>query len=110
MTEQPKADDVVIVFAIEILITQDSFLLETERLMKLNRALVVRQRFAVNFLQFQFGKCMAERQTTKLPPASFRSVRCHIKTPISNTADFRLVEVHEPQGLPVDFKNQQMSF
>lgn len=96
----------LIALAIEVLVTQDAFLLETKGLMKLDGALVVRQCLAINFVQFELGKSMAERCAAKLPSAAFGRIGCRIKPPIGNALVSCLVEVHEPQGLMVSFENQ----
>lgn len=110
MAQQAKADDMVIALAIEVLVTQDAFLLETEGLMELDGALVIRQRLAIDFVQFELGKGMAERCAAKLPSAAFGGIGCCVKTPVSNAATSCLVEVHEPHGLMVSLENQQVFF
>ena len=88
-----------------MLVTQDAFLLETQRLVKLDGALVVRQRLTGDFVEFELGEGMAERCAAKLPTAAFGGIRYRIKSPIGDAPVFPLVEVHKPQRLMVDFKN-----
>ena len=100
----------VISLAIEVLVTQDAFLLETEGLMKLDGARVVRQRLAINFMKFELDKGMAKSCAAKLFSAAFGGIGCCVKTPVSNASMSRLVEIHEPQGLVVHLEHKQVFF
>ena len=110
MANQAKADDMVIALAIEVLVAQDAFLLKTQGLMKLDGALVVRQRLTIDFVKFELGEGMVERCAAKSAPAAFGGIRCCIKTPVGNAPISRLVEIHEPQGLVVYREHKQVFF
>ena len=50
MTQQTETNDMVITLTVKVLISQCAFLLKTEGLMKVDRALIKRQRLSTNFV------------------------------------------------------------
>lgn len=100
----------VIANTIKVLLTQEAFLLKTKGLMHLDGALVISQSLAIDFMQFEFVKSMAECCVAKLPPTAFGGIRRCIKPPLSNAVDFCLAEVHKPHGFMFGLENKQVFF
>ncbi len=76
--------------------------------MEADRALIVRQCLATDFVEFELSEGMIERCMPKQPPTAFGRFWRGIKPPIGNTAACQLTEVDKAKGFTTKFKNQQM--